>query len=246
MFRKATSTLAVVVLIGGFFYVSAIRAGLNFDFMQLWPYRARFFHGFLLTLQIAFYSMILSLILGTLIVAMRSSKSLFLKKLARTYLEVIRGTPLLVQIIFFYYVVGTAWGVSSRLMAGVIILSIFESAYISEIIRGGLNSIGSKQKEIAKSIGLTNFQTYRLVILPQLFMRILPALAGQFASVIKDSSLLSMIALIELTQITKEITANNFNTYFVGFIFLALLYLSLTFPVSLLSHYLERKTSYEN
>lgn len=246
MFRKATSTLAVVVLIGGFFYVSAIRAGLNFDFMQLWPYRARFFHGFLLTLQIAFYSMILSLILGTLIVAMRSSKSLFLKKLARTYLEVIRGTPLLVQIIFFYYVVGTAWGVSSRLMAGVIILSIFESAYISEIIRGGLNSIGSKQKEIAKSIGLTKFQTYRLVILPQLFMRILPALAGQFASVIKDSSLLSMIALIELTQITKEITANNFNTYFVGFIFLALLYLSLTFPVSLLSHYLERKTSYEN
>lgn len=246
MIRKHISTIAVVVLIGGFFYVSALRAGLNFDFTQLWPYRMRFFNGFLLTVQIALYSMVLSMVFGTVIVAMRRSGSLFLKKLARTYLEIIRGTPLLVQIIFFYYVVGTAWGVSSRLMAGVLILSIFESAYISEIIRGGLNSIESKQSEIARSLGLTKLQTYRLVILPQLIMRILPSLAGQFASVIKDSSLLSMIALIELTQITKEITANNFNTYFVGFIFLALLYLSLTFPVSLLSHYLERKTSYEN
>ena len=246
MFKKGISGLAVIGLIGVFLYISAHRAGVNFDFTQLWPYRTRFMMGFSLTLQIALYAMVLSLLLGTVIVLAKRSRFIFFNQLSSTYVEVIRGTPLLVQIIFFYYVIGTAWGVGSRMWAGVIILSIFESAYISEIIRGGLNSIESKQTEIARSIGLGRLQTLRLVILPQLFIRILPAIAGQFASVIKDSSLLSMIALIELTQVTREITANNFNTYFVSYIVLALLYLSLTFPVSLLAHYLERKNQYEN
>ncbi len=246
MFRKGISGLAVIGLIGVFLYISAQRAGVNFDFTQLWPYRTRFMMGFSLTLQIAMYAMVLSLILGSILVLAKRSRFIFFNQLASAYVEVIRGTPLLVQIIFFYYVIGTAWGVGSRLWAGVIILSIFESAYISEIIRGGLNSIESKQTEIARSIGLKRLQMLRLVILPQLFMRILPAIAGQFASVIKDSSLLSMIALIELTQVTREITANNFNTYFVSYIVLALLYLSLTFPVSMLAHYLERKNRYEN
>ncbi len=246
MIKRSLSGLAVFGLIGVFLYVSAQRAGVNFDFTQLWPYRTRFMMGFSLTMQIAIYSMLLSLFLGTIVVLAKRSHFLFLNQLSRVYVEIIRGTPLLVQIIFFYYVIGTAWGFSNRLWAGVIILSIFESAYISEILRGGLNSIESKQTEISRSIGLSRLQTIRLVILPQLFIRTVPAIAGQFASVIKDSSLLSMIALIELTQVTKEITANNFNTYFVSYITLAALYLSLTFPVSLFAHYLERINRYEN
>lgn len=177
---------------------------------------------------------------------LRRNRFIFFRQLARTYVEFIRGTPLLVQIIFFFYIIGTAYSVSNRMMAGVVILSVFESAYISEILRGGLNSIESKQNEIAQSLGLTRIQTIRLIILPQLIVRVLPAIAGQFASVIKDSSLLSMIALIELAQVTKEITANNFNTYFVSYITLALMYLTLTFPVSMLSDYLERRNRYEN
>jgi len=246
MIKKLVSALAVIGLIGGFFYFSAQRAGVNLDFMQLWPYRTRLLKGFLLTLQISVYSMILSLLLASIIVVLRRSRFLFFRQFARTYVEFIRGTPLLVQIIFFFYIIGTAYSISNRIVAGVIILSIFESAYISEILRGGLNSIESKQNEIAKSIGLTHVQTLKLIILPQLFIRVLPAIAGQFASVIKDSSLLSMIALIEMAQVTKEITANNFNTYFVSYITLALLYLTLTFPVSMLSNYLERRNRYEH
>ncbi|NLA78698.1 MAG: amino acid ABC transporter permease, partial [Erysipelothrix sp.] len=179
------------------------------------------------------------------LVVLKRSPFLVFQQFARAYVEIIRGTPLLVQIIFFFYIIGTAFNISNRLMAGVIILSIFESAYIGEILRGGLNSIESKQNEIAKSLGLNRWQTLRLIIIPQLFIRVLPALTGQFASVIKDSSLLSMIALIELTQVTKEITANNFNSYFVSYITLALLYLTLTFPISLLANTLEKRSQYE-
>ncbi len=246
MKKRFLATVVVLGLIGMFFYVSAQRANVNLDFSQLWPYRTRLARGFSLTLQISFYSMILSLFLGSVLASLRRSRFLLLQQFSRVYVEIIRGTPLLVQIIFFFYIIGTAYGVDSRIVAGVLILSIFESAYISEILRGGLNSIESKQSEIAKSIGLNKIQTLRLIILPQLFVRVLPAIAGQFASVIKDSSLLSMIALIELTQVTKEITANNFNTYFVSYITLAILYLTLTFPVSMLSNYLERRNHYEN
>ena len=246
MKKRFLATVVVLGLIGMFFYVSAQRANVNLDFSQLWPYRTRLARGFSLTLQISLYSMILSLFLGSLLASLRRSRFLLLQQFSRVYVEIIRGTPLLVQIIFFFYIIGTAYGVDSRIVAGVLILSIFESAYISEILRGGLNSIESKQAEIAKSIGLNKIQTLRLIILPQLFVRVLPAIAGQFASVIKDSSLLSMIALIELTQVTKEITANNFNTYFVSYITLAILYLTLTFPVSMLSNYLEKRNHYEN
>ncbi len=246
MLKKFLSALAVIGIIGAFFYFAAQKAGVNLDFTQLYPYQDRILKGFWLTIQISIYSMILSLILGSVLVILKRSPFLILQQFSRAYIEIIRGTPLLVQIIFFFYIIGTAFSISNRMMAGVIILSIFESAYISEIIRGGLNSIESKQNEIAKSLGLTRMQTLRLVIIPQLFIRILPALAGQFASVIKDSSLLSMIALIELTQITKEITANNFNSYFVSYITLALLYLTLTFPISLIANTLEKRSQYEN
>ena len=221
-------------------------AKININPVNLWNYRVRFWQGFLLTLEISFASLFISLFIGSIIAWAKNSKILYFNYLANTYVEVIRGTPLLVQIIFFYYIIGTAWGLHNRFIAGVLILSIFEGAYISEIIRGGLISIESKQTEIAKSIGLDSSQTFRFVILPQLVVRILPALAGQFASVIKDSSLLSTIAVIELMQVTKEITANNFGIYFQSYLLLAAMYLALTYPISLLAKYLERRFAYEN
>lgn len=117
------------------------------------------------------------------------------------------------QIYLFFYIVGTAWGVENRFVAGVIILSTFEGAYISEIIRGSLLSLEESQLEAARAVGFTQRQTLRYVILPQLITRTLPALTGQFTSIIKDSSLLSMIAVIELTQTIREITAVNFRMF---------------------------------
>ena len=162
----------------------------------------------------------------------------------RAYVQIIRGTPLLVQIYFFYYIIGTAWGVNNRYLAGVLILSIFEGAYISEIIRGGLASIDRQQYEVARSIGLTPAKTLQLVTLPILLARILPALAGQFASIIKDSSLLSVIAVIELTQTVQEISADNFRM-FENYLFVGVLYFILTFSVSMLSGVLERRFNHE-
>jgi polar amino acid transport system permease protein len=244
-FKRILSWLGVILIISSFLVISAIKANVNFDFTQMWVYRIRFYQGFVLTVQISLFAMLLSLILGTLVVLGRRSRWMMIRDLASSYVEIIRGTPLLVQIIFFYYIIGTAWGLSNRFVAGVIILSVFEGAYISEIIRGGVNSIESKQMEIARSIGLTKVKMFRLVLLPQLIIRIIPAIAGQFASVIKDSSLLSTIAIIELMQVTKEITATNYSTYYTSYIVLAVLYLMLTFPVSMFSRWLERSNRYE-
>ena len=147
------------------------------------------------------------------------------------------------QIYLFFYIVGTAWGVESRFWAGVLILSVFEGAYIAEIIRGSMLSIADSQLEAAKAVGFSKKQTVSNVILPQLIERTLPALTGQFASIIKDSSLLSMISVIELMQTMREISALNFKL-FECYIFLGVLYLCLTLPISLISKRLERRFRY--
>jgi polar amino acid transport system permease protein len=141
--------------------------------------------------------------------------------------------------------VGTAWGIDNRFWAGVLILSIFEGAYIAEIVRGSILSFDVSQLEAAKAVGFTPQQTFSAVVLPQLIERTLPALTGQFASIIKDSSLLSMIAVIELMQTMREISATNFKL-FECYIFLGVLYLCLTLPISLASKTLERRFRYEN
>ena len=151
--------------------------------------------------------------LGSVAAMAQKSRFLVLSYLAKIYIQIIRGTPLLVQIFFFFYIIGTAWGVDNRYLAGVLILSLFEGAYIAEIIRGGLESIDESQFELAKAVGLTPAKTFRLVTFPLLMARILPALTGQFASIIKDSSLLSVIAIPELTQITQEISADNYRLF---------------------------------
>jgi polar amino acid transport system permease protein len=108
---------------------------------------------------------------------------------SRLYVELVRGTPLLVQISFAFYVVADALHFQDRFNVGLFTLSLFCGAFISEIIRGGIESVGTSQLESARAIGLTKFQTYRFVILPQAIRVILPALAGMFANLIKDNVL---------------------------------------------------------
>ena len=243
--KKVFNGLLVTLCVVIFLLITMQRLGLTLQLDRVWEFRTRFARGFFMTIVISVFSLLASLTLGTLAALGLRSRVLFLTYLARTYVEFIRGTPLLVQIYLFFYIIGTAWGVDNRYVAGVIILSVFEGAYISEIIRGGLASIESSQSEIARAIGLTHSQAFRLVIFPQLIIRILPALAGQFASIIKDSSLLSVIALIELTQTTAEISSINY-ALFENYFTLGVLYFSLTFPVSLATKWLERKYSYAN
>lgn len=244
-FAALLNLLLVTALWVALFWFSLRAIHVQLDFAFLGQFRIRIWDGFLVTLGLSVFSLILSLIIGILSAAGQSSPLLFIRFFCSVYVKFIRGTPLIMQIYLFFYIVGTAWGVNNRFVAGVLILSIFEGAYIAEIIRGSLLSLDESQLEAARSVGFTRRQTWRFVILPQMIARTLPALTGQFASIIKDSSLLSIIAVIELTQAMREISAVNFRL-FECYLFLGILYLCLTLPISLISERLERRFQYES
>lgn len=239
---KIVSALAVTALLVGFVWLSIVRAGVQIDLASVWEYRTRLWSGFVMTIALSAGALVFSLLIGVATAAARRSRVLVLRYLATAYVEAIRGTPLLVQIYFFYYLVGTAWGLDNRYLAGVVILSIFEGAYVAEIIRGAWQSIDRQTFEVARALGLDPVKTFRLVTFPILQSRALPALAGQSASIIKDSSLLSVIAVIELTQATQEISAENFQM-FANYLLLGALYFALVFPVSVASRALERRVA---
>ena len=237
--------LLVCSVIIGAFWLSLNAIGLTLDFSSIGQFKIRIWNGFLMTVGISICSLVLSLIIGILSAVGQGAKILFIRYLCNIYVKFIRGTPLIMQIYLFFYIIGTAWGIDNRFVAGVIILSVFEGAYISEIIRGSLLSIEDSQLEAARAVGFTHRQIITNVIIPQLVARTLPALTGQFASIIKDSSLLSMIAVIELTQTIREISASNLKLL-ECYIVLGLLYLCLTLPISFFSKKLEKRFGYEN
>ena len=228
-----------------FFYITFARLTYDFHWDAVWKYRMKFFQGFLITLSISSVSLLLSFLIGTFLAVGQRSRILVFKMLSRLIVEIIRGTPFLVQILVFFYVVADAFGFENRFIVGAIILSTFSGAYISEMIRAGIESIGASQLESARSLGMTKIQIYFYVIIPQVITRVLPSLAGQFASLIKDSSLLSIIAVRELTMNAQEVNAFTYSTL-ESYFPLAVGYLLLTFPVSLLSRYLERRFQYES
>ena len=242
--KAAVSLVIAAALIVGFFWLSLSRIDYRPDFSFLPEFKIRIWDGFWLTVAVSLASMVVSLLLGSLAAGGEMSRWLPLRYLSRAYVVFIRGTPLIMQIYLFFYLVGTAWGVDNRFWAGVIILSVFQGAYISEILRGSFNSIEASQLESARAVGFSPVQTLRFVIIPQMTARTLPALAGQFASVIKDSSLLSMISVTELTQTMREISAVNLNLV-ECYLFLGVLYLILTLPVVLVSNLLEKRFRYE-
>ena len=240
----AVSLVLAAALIVGFFWSALSRSDYRPDFSFLPEFKIRIWDGFWLTVAVSLASMVVSLLLGSLAAGGEMSRWLPLRYLSRAYVVFIRGTPLIMQIYLFFYLVGTAWGVEDRFLAGVIIRSVFQGAYISEILRGSFNSIEASQLESARAVGFSPVQTLRFVIIPQMTARTLPALAGQFASVIKDSSLLSMISVTELTQTMREISAVNLHLV-ECYLLLGVLYLILTLPVVLVSNLLEKRFRYE-
>lgn len=242
--KRALNYFVVVVAVVAVVGVSLSMAGiaLNFDFVV--QYRTRIWDGFCLTVFISLFSLVGSLIIGIPVALGQNARFLPVRYLCDFYVKIIRGTPLIAQIYLFYYIIGTAWGVENRVVAGILILSVFAGAYIAEIIRGGYESLPHGPIEAARALGLSRTQCAISVELPQMVSRILPALTGQFASIIKDSSLLSVIAVIELTQTMREISATNYN-FFGCFLLLGALYLCLTLPIMFISRYFEKKMDYD-
>ena len=205
--------------------------------------------GLGLTLMISLYSSFFGIIIGLFGGLARISKNPGLKWLSTIYVELVRGSPLLVQILIWYFVIGTLVNDNLAMMGmspispvgwGVISLSIFAGAYVTEIVRGGIESVPKGQMEAARSSGMTYIQAMIYIILPQAFKVAMPALTGQFISLIKDSSLLGIIAIRELTKASREIVSSTMMT-FEFFLILAVLYLVITFPLSMFVKYLEQK-----
>ncbi|MBL0712286.1 MAG: amino acid ABC transporter permease [Desulfosarcina sp.] len=205
--------------------------------------------GMWLTLKVSMYAIVFGILIGMLGGIARISKNPALKWSAIAYVELIRGSPLLVQIFIWYFVLATlinrlldSYGLPEidALWYGVAALASFTGAYVAEIVRAGIQSIHRGQTEAARSLGMTASQAMLYIILPQAMRRILPPLAGQFISLIKDSSLLGMIAIRELTKATREAITITLSPYEFWFT-CAILYLVLTFTLSMFVQYLERK-----
>ncbi|RXJ88775.1 amino acid ABC transporter permease [Arcobacter sp. CECT 8983] len=222
------------------FYFMFKNISYNFNWHSVYEYRQKFIDGFLMTIFISFFALILSFIIGLFFAYGQNSKFILLRFFSRFYIELIRGTPLLVQILIFFYVFANNLGFENRYVVGTVILALFAGAYVSEIIRGAIQSVEIEQFETSLSLGMTNYQMYKYVIFPQAFRRMLPALTGQFASIIKDSSLLSIISISEFTMNAQEVNAYTYSTL-ESYIPLALGYLLLTYPISYYTKRLEAK-----
>jgi polar amino acid transport system permease protein len=205
--------------------------------------------GLWLTLKVSIIAIVFGILIGLFTGIARISSNPALKWSAITYIELIRGSPLLVQIFIWYFVLGTllnnllaTHGIDQipALWFGVAALACFTGAYVAEMVRAGIQSIHRGQTEAARSLGMNYVKSMRHVILPQALRRILPPLAGQFISLIKDSSLLGIIAIRELTKATREVVTTSLQPFELWFV-CALLYLVLTFSLSMLLQYLERR-----
>jgi len=196
-------------------------------------------NGLWVTLKISFFAAILTFFIGIIVALMKLSSYQFLKDIATVYITIIRGTPLLVQIFLFYFIVANIFELE-RFVAGVLALGIFFGAYMAEILRGAIQSIDKGQLEAANSLGISKFQAMRYIILPQAFKRALPTLVGEMIALVKDSSLVSVISITDLTKVGKEIVANTFSP-FETWIVIALVYLIITSTMSFIGHRLEKR-----
>ena len=199
-----------------------------------------FVRGVWMTAVMAASSLVLGLPLGLCLALARVQSNRLLTAPAAVYVEVMRGTPLLVQILFLYFVLP---GVGVNLPAytsGILALTLNAAAYISEVIRAGILSIDVGQMEAARSLGMSYWQAMRRIILPQTFRRVVPPLTNEGISLLKDSSLVSVIGLTELARTGQEL-ASRYAAPLTIWPLVALLYLALTFPLTRVAEYLERR-----
>ena len=195
--------------------------------------------GLWTTMWLSASASVLALFIGLIAGMMKISKNYTIKTLAAIYVEIIRGTPLLVQIFIAYFFIGTVFDLD-RNVAGIGALALFAGAYVAEIVRAGIQSIPKGQMEAARSLGMSLPQAMTYIILPQAFKRILPPLSGQFISLIKDSSLVSVIAITDLTKSGREIITSTFATFEIWLV-VAAMYLVVTSVLSQFVFYLERR-----
>ncbi len=217
----------------------------------------RFLDAFLITLPLSAISLVLASIVGIIVGLITTSRGnnpilMLGRGLAKLYIELIRGTPMIVQIFIIYFGIGQVFSpmgfrwnnIGGVFTAGVVVLTLNAGAYMAEIVRAGIEAVDKGQIEAARSLGLTYGTTMIQIVLPQAIRTMLPSIINQFIITIKDSSLLSVVGLAELTNVTKQIASNWSSLTMALYCFLALWYLMICFTLSRLAKYLERKMSY--
>lgn len=233
--------LFVAAIVGLFLWLvyAELHRNYPFNWRLILKYRHDFWVGFLMTLKISVVALIFSLALGVMIGIGRVSRRVLLSDLALVYVEGIRNIPLLVIVLLVYFGFGSVFEMS-RFFAGVFALTIFQAAYIAEIIRAGIQSVGKGQIWAARSLGVSSGMTMRYVILPQVLRRITPALAGQFIYLIQGSSLCSVISLTELTLTARRILTVTYASM-ESYLTLAFLYFVVCAVLSLGTKIIETK-----
>ncbi len=234
-------------LIAWLIYVGATSMGYNWQWYRVPRYFYRIIdgeliwgsliRGLLVTLEITAWSMLIALLVGLVTALLRLSRSWSGHLLSSIYLELIRNTPLLVQMYLFYFVLSPILGID-RFWTGVLCLAFFEAVFISEIIRGGILSVHKGQWEGAASLGLRNWKVYALVVLPQAVPIMLPPLTSAVVNLIKNSAIVSTIAIFDLTNEGRNAIADTFMSFEIWFT-VAAVYLVMTISLSAFAAWLE-------
>ncbi|WP_119009007.1 amino acid ABC transporter permease [Vibrio superstes] len=204
---------------------------------EWWP--AELAEGLLVTIKISLLSLIATLIIGLITALLRNSNSIVGRSLGTGYVELIRNTPLLVQIYLLYFVFGPVIGLD-RFSTAILALALFQGAYTAEIFRAGLNSIAKGQFEAAHSLGLSKVYTFWDITLPQMIQRTLPPLTNEVISLIKNSSIVSVMAVFDLTTEARNIVSETAMPFEIWFS-VAIIYLALTLSLSAIAAWLEHK-----
>lgn len=200
-----------------------------------------------LSLAMAVLSLLIGLVLGTLGASAKISKNRILRCIGNVYVEIIRGTPMLLQILILFAVVPLIYMeitgerlVMNVFLIGVIAMGINSGAYVTELIRSGISGVDKGQWEACETLGLTRGQTMKLVILPQAFKRIVPPLVSEFVTLIKDSSLVSTIGVVELLK-SAQVLGGNYADLMSPLIIAGVMYLIMTLSIAYLARHLERR-----
>lgn len=207
---------------------------------KYWRY---FLDGTAMTIFISLIGVLVGLVLGFILSLMRLAKNVIIRFLGSSYVEFVRGTPLLIQVMFIYFGVGVFFNLPA-LTAGIIAVSLNSGAYICEIIRSGLNSVDSGQSEAARSLGMSRNQAMRHIIFPQALKNIWPALGNEFITIIKESSIVSVIGVGELIFQTRVVRSASFEGI-LPLIITMMIYFVLTFTLTKILNYFEGRMNHD-
>lgn len=239
-FTQITLFIAVMVALAAMIYAGADQMGYNWQWYRIPPYIARWRNdgirwgklseGLVQTIVIAAHAGVVASVIAVTLAVLRLSRSFSGRWLARIYLEIIRNTPLLVQIYIFYFVIARVFPLD-RFWAGVLALACFEAAFVSEILRAGIVGVPAGQWEVCSTLGMSRLQTLRHVVLPQALVAMTPPLISAGISLIKDSSIVSVIGLFELTTAGRDAISDSFMSFEI-WLTVAAIYLIVTVTLS--------------